>query len=510
MNDNKKIAINSIVIFLRLCIVSIIGLITSRWVLQALGASDFGLYNVVGGIVVLLNIMGSSMSSSTFRFLAFEIGKRGEGNPRKVFNISLSIHVCFAILILVLGASLGLWYVNNYLNVEPERIGVARFVLFISILTAAINAIKIPCDGLLIAYEKFQVAAITDIFTHIIKLCLFYYLLHYGGDRLRLYSILMLIISVVGWLIVVGYTVLRHWDVVKPHLYRDWKLIREMLVFSMWILYGALAGMGRKQGTNMLINFFFGTLVNAAYAIATQIETYILMFARTLNNAAIPQITKNISGGNSSRSINLASYISKYTYFMMLLVAFPLVVEIDFVLDIWLADVPNGASVFCQLIVVSGLIGCLGEGIPPLVQATGKLKQFTRVTSTITLMGLPIGWILYRMGFPPSSMLIGYIALDLVVAISRLVLLKKILDFDVRGFIKTSYFRILYVSLPLIIVFLLYKPSRLPFWGHILGLIGAVLCVLVFILLFGIDNKEKKMLRQVISNIKQKLWIVRK
>jgi O-antigen/teichoic acid export membrane protein len=506
MNENKKIAINSIIIFIRLCIVSVLGLIIARWTLLALGASDFGLYNVVGGIVLFLNIMGSSMTTATHRYLAYEIGRGTSGEPRKVFNTSLTIHAIFAIIVLLLGLSVGLWYVNNYLNVEYGRLEVARFVLIISIVSSALSALKIPCDGLLIAYEKFQVAAIVDIIVQLIKLGLIYYLLHSEGDRLVEYSIIMLIITIAGWGIVVGYCICNYWHVVKPKLSHDFVLYKEMFFFSVWIMYGALAAMGKKQGTNMIINFFFGTLVNAAYAVATQIENYILMFARSLNNAAIPQITKGISGGNTSRSINLASYISKYTFFLMLLIAFPLILEMDFILELWLKDVPEGTNMFCILLVISGLIGCLGEGIPPLVQALGKVRSFTLVISTITLLGLPMGWWLYKLGFPSQSMLFAFIVLDFVIAAVRLLLLKRVLDFDIATFIKTSYLRILYVSIPLVIIYFIYSSKDFPVWGHVLGLFGAILCVIISIGVFGIDNREKNMIQPVWNRIRVKIW----
>ena len=471
MNDNKRIAVNSFVIFLRLCIVSLISIIVSRVVLDALGASDFGLYNVVGGIVTLLNVANAAMLSTTYRYLAFEIGKKSEGNPNKIFNISLMIHAGFAVFLLLIGIVVGNWYINNYLNVAADKLSDALFVFHISVITASILTLFVPFQGLQVAYEKFIVNALIDVLSQSMKLGAILLLIYSETNRLRLYSIVMLLYTIFSCTLYAIYCLNHYWDVVRVRFYKDINLIKEMLQYALWTTLGALASVGKSQGSAIVINFFFGTIVNAAFAVAAQIESFILMFARSLNSAAVPQITKNYSGGNSKRSIKLTSYISKYTFILMCLVAFPVLLEMDFLLHLWLKDVPEGAAIFCRLMILGSLIGCLGEGIPTLINATGNIKVYQIITHSITLIGLPISFLCYKFGANPYTILIVFCIINFCLAFVRLYLLKRIFDFDVRTFVTVSFVRIVFISIPLILYYLYYDSSSYTFTEHFLGLI---------------------------------------
>lgn len=505
MGNNKRIAINSIVIFARLCIVSIIGLLSSRFVLQALGASDYGLYNVVGGLVIMLNVLNTSMITTTYRYIAYEMGKGGAGNPNKIFNTSLAIHVGLALFFVIVGGIIGLWYINNYLNVAPAKLADARFVFFLSLITMAINTIFIPHQGLVVALEKFSITAIFEIISRIVAFVGVVYLLTYSGNKLRLYSILMLIASAVQYFLIYGYTYLHSLSIIRFHFYRDRNLYKEMISFSGWILFGASASVGRSQGRAIIINYFFGTLVNAAYGIASQIESYVQMFARSLNQAAVPQITKSFSGGDKRHSEKLASYISKYTFILMSLAVFPLMLEVDFVLDVWLKEVPEGAALFCQLMMLGGLIGCMGEGIPALVQATGKIKFFQIIMSTISLLGLPIAIVFFALGAPAYFILIISCFTSLLNAVVRLVLLKRILNMNIMNFIKTSYLRMFYISCPLGVAYFLYDSSSYTMAEHVYGILALELLLVLSILFLGIDKDERRLVAQYIYNIRKKV-----
>lgn len=504
MDDNKKIAFNSVVVFLRLCISSLVGIIAARVVLDALGASDYGLYNVVGGIVALLNVVNTAMMSTTYRFTAFEIGKKEAGNPNKVFNTSLTIHGVFAIFIIILGLTLGLWYINNYLNVEPGKIGDARFVFFISLLTTAISTLFVPYQGLLVAYEKFSITASIEIFCQLLKLGLIFAFIK-TGIRIRTYSLIMMVYTLSMSVSYALYCKHKYGSVVKWEFNKQIARYKEMMSYALWTLFGAVANIGKSQGSTIIINFFFGTIVNAAYAVANQVEGFIITFARSLNSAAIPQITKNYSVGNMDRSITLTTYISKYTYFLMSIVALPVLLEMDFLLGLWLKDVPEGAVLFCKLFIINGLIGCLGEGIPALVNATGNIKTYQLVFHTFNLLGLPIAFVVFKMGAEPYAILVVYILVNLFAAVLRLWLLKRIFKFDVSLFVKRSYWKILLVSIPLAICYYLYNPSSFTTLGHLLGMVLAVLFLFVVIFALGLDSRERTLLRQYVSNFKDRI-----
>jgi len=314
-----------------------------------------------------------------------------------------------------------------------------------------------------------------------------------------------LITSIFQYLLVYGYTFSRFREIINFKVYKDKKLYKEMISFSGWILFGASANAGRIQGRVIIVNYFFGTLVNAAFGIANQIESYIQLFARTLNQAAVPQITKSFSGGNQNHSEKLASYISKYTFILMSLVVFPLMVDIDFVLEIWLKEVPEGTSIFCRLMMLGGLVGCMGEGIPALVQATGKIKYFQIIMSTVSLMGLPVAVIFFILEYPAYMILVISCFTSLLNALIRLLLLKKILGMNIRLFIKTSYLRMFYISCPLIIAYIFYNPSSYTIAGHFCEFIGLEVFLFFCIILLGVDKDERKLITQYVVNIKKNI-----
>lgn len=500
MNANKKIAINSIIIFIRLCVVSLVGIIASRYVLDALGASDYGLYNVVGGIVTLLNIFNTAMLSTTYRYLAFEIGKKENGKPNKVFSTSFFIHGAFALMILIFGIVIGDWYIDNYLNVDVSKLGDAHFVFHISILTTVISTLLVPYQGLLVAYEKFGVNAVIDIISNILRFIAILLFIYSDGNRIRIYSLIMFGFTFISGALYLLYSLKYYFDIVRLRLVREVELYKEMISYAFWTLFGAVAIIGKDQGSKILINFFFGTIVNAAYAVANQVESFILLFARSLSNAAIPQITKNYSGGNEGRSIKLTSYISKYTFFLMAIVAFPVILEMEFLLGLWLKEIPEGTTTFCKLIVLNGLLGCLGEGIPALVNATGNIKTYQIIYQGCNFLGLPIAFLFFYLGYNQYSILIIYCIVTIICAIVRLFLLKWIFKFDIKLFVITSYQKIFIISIPLVSFYYFYIPGSTVL-ESIKGIVISEIFLLFSIVLFGSDSTERNL---ILSKIKHR------
>ena len=422
MNENKKIAVNSFIIFLRLCLMTFIGIFTSRIVLDKLGASDFGLYNVVGGVVLLLNIVNTSMLSTTYRYIAFELGKEGKGNTNKVFNASFAIHGSYGLLILLLGFTIGDWYVTNYINLPDGRLDDALFVFHLSLLAASINTLLVPFRGLLVAFENFSISTIIDVIAKILYFISVVFILTQSDNGLIIYGLIHTVVVIfesIGYYI---YSQIKFLDIIRFRIVKEKSIYKGMFSFSVWTLYGAVSSVGRAQGSVLIINYFFGTLVNAAYAVAVQVNNFIKSFALSLNNAAVPQITKNYSGGNLNRSVDLACYISKYTFILMTLVAFPVILEMDFLLSLWLKEVPEGTTEFCQWMILISLITTIGEGIYPLVQASGKLKTFQLILCTFSLLGLPIAYIIYYLGTPPISILILFFLMTFISLFIRLYL----------------------------------------------------------------------------------------
>ena len=498
MNDNKKIAVNSIYIFIRLCVASLVSIIASRLVLDALGASDFGLYNVVGGIVAMLGVINMAMSTATYRFIATELGRGEGGSLNKVFNVSLSIHIVFALIILVLGLTIGEYYVNHWLNVEPRRLSDARFVFHVSIASICFTTLTVPYHGLLVAYEEFLVMSILDIVANLLRLAAIVVLLYHVPNKLLCYSLIMMGMIVVHHGGNFVYASIRYKKIVRFKRYRDKSLYKEMLSFSGWTSLGAFTNVANTQCTAMIINYFFGTIVNAAFSVANQINGFITMFANSLNTSAVPQITKSLSGGNQGRSVSLTVRISKYTYFMMLMIAFPVLMELDFLLSLWLKQVPEGANIYCVLIVTTGLLVCISQGTGSLIQATGKIKVFQIVSAVITVITLPLGALAFYLGANAYA-LSGIICLANFGKIFIILLfLKRIIKLNVRETFMPVYSKMAIVTAFLVVVYFIYNPSGFSIVGHVAGFILAFFLCIGLIYCFGLDISERSMLKDFI------------
>lgn len=504
MNNNTRIAYNSVIIFIRLFIVTIVGVFASRMVLDALGASDFGLYNVIGGIVAVLNILNASMTSTTYRYVAFELGKGHDGEPNRVFNSSFLIHLVFAICILVFGIIIGLWYVDNKLNVPVESMDDARFVLVISIFTTGLSTLLVPYSGLLVAFEKFSFVAIVDIVSQLFRIGAIYYFLYGANNHIRAYSIIMMSYSILHGGLILGFCVKNYRSIIRFKIYKQWTAYKEMISFAWWTLFGGIANIGKVQGAALIVNYFFGTVVNAAYAVGNQVAGFVQSFAGSLSHAAIPQITMSYSGGNKSRSMSLTSYISKYTFVLMLFVAFPVLLDMDFLLSLWLKEVPKGSSVFCKLIVLDGLLGCLGAGIPSMVNAIGNIKIYQIVIYSFTILGLPIAYFAYKYGGEPYIISAVFCVITFIACILKVILLNKYYKIDVRPLFKISYLRMGLISLPLGIYYFFYDAKSFSFVGHFAGLFVSELFLIIVLVVLGLEHRERELIRNSIIKVKQR------
>lgn len=502
MNDNRKIAVNSVIIFIRLIIVSLVSVLVSRYVLDALGASDYGLYNVVGGIVALLTVINGAMAGATYRYIAVELGKGEKGQLRKYFNISQSIHVAIAGIILILGLTVGEWYVHTGLNVEPDRFTDALIVYHITIFTTVVSTLFVPYKGLLVAYEKFAYTASVEVVANLLKLTAVMTILYDVPNKLICYSVIMSSVVVLDNLSLIFYSWKKYRNVVKPAIFRDKEAYKDLLSFTGWNAMGAFTNVAGTQITSMLINYFFSTIANAAFAIANQINNFIIMFANTLNQASVPQITKSLSGGNEQRSFNLTARVGKYTFFMMILIAFPVLMELDFLLGLWLKDVPKGANIYCILIVIAGTLKCICQSTSSLVTATGKIKVFQIVGVFYNLLPLLVGGIFFYLGSDAYALSAIICVFNFFNIPLNVFLLKKVIDFDVKSFANLAYKRMAYVAIPLIIVYLLYNPNEFGTIGHLVGFVSSFIFVAITIFILGLDKKEKSIVASRIQKIK--------
>lgn len=502
--NNKRIAINTIIIYIRMIITTVIGVYTTRVVLNSLGVSDFGLYNVVGGVIVMLNVVSVAMNTTTIRYLNREQGELN-GNLNKIFNLCLDLHILGAILLLLIAETGGILYINYLLNVPTTKIPDAMFVFQVSTITALIGVINIPYQSLLQSFERFDQVAYVDILTAILKLIFVFFLRSWDGNPLRFYAVGMAAITLVSLIV---YTILcyKQWfDIVKVRLYRDGKKLKEIFAFNNYVAIGAISYMGRNQGSTLIVNYFFNTAVNGAMSIAYQVENYLIMFVTNIGKAASPQIFQSYST-DIKQSIKLAAQVTKYSSALMILVVFPVFVSIDWLLGIWLGNVPDGAVLFCKWTLVSALLRSFSEGLSTLVQANGKIKYFQIIGGGLELLCLPIAILLFLFGAPSQTMIIVYAIFTFMYLGVRLYMMKIILKMDVYPFVKSVYFPISEVLIGCVIFELLL--SHIPMLSLECPLVaafemGVVTFVLLSMLCFT-GNERRTLKAKLMTKIRRR------
>lgn len=498
--ENKRIAKNTIVVYIRLFITTIIGLLTSRFVLQALGISDYGLYNVVGGVIALFSVIAGSMSGTTIRFLNIEIGKN-DGNPNKIFNICQITHIFFALIVLLLVETIGIFYILNYLKVAPGKEADAMFVFQVSTIVTCIGIINVPFQSVFIAKEKFIHIAIIDILNVLIKLGLVVLLLYYKGNALRFYSLIMSILTFVSF-VVYHYLCFKYWpELVHWRFFRKIKEYKELLVYNNYNMIAAFAMVCRSQGSNMLINFFFGTIVNGAYGITRTVQGFVETFMTNFDSASAPQITQNVGKGDLERASSIASRVCRMSQLLCLLVIFPLYAEIELLLSLWLGKVPAYTVSFCRIMLIAVYVASTGGGILRLKDALGKIKWFMLTYSFWLFMTLPIGYLLFRLNYPPKTILVLFVICDIICRICQFALMKIVYDYDVKPFLKEAFIKPMFVFLLMILYIFVYcKLNIQSFTEHFLGLIVTFLIGALLIYTIGLRKTERDKCFKILTN----------
>lgn len=499
--DNKKILVNTVIMYGRLIITTILGLLISRYVLLALGASDFGLYSVVAGLISMLNVLSTAMSTTTRRYINVEMGKT-DGNLNQIFNISRLLHFGFAAFIFLIAETIGMFYIYNYLNVETGKLSDAIFVFQVSTIAAAISIINIPYQSLLEANERFTQVAILDILRNLLKFIFILCLAFCNGNVLRVYAVGMSAITLITLLFYSIACFIQWKEVVKYKFYKGTSQYKEILYFNNYVALGATAYLSRTQASAMLVNYFFGTIVNAAFAIGYAIENYCMMFVSNIGSAAAPQITRNYAN-NLQRSFQLTAVLNKLSVYLMFLVVVPLSLEMDFVLQLWLKEVPDGAHIVCQLTLASALIRVVFGGKDKLVQASGKIKWFQITGCILDLSSIPISFVLFKLGFAAHTVITVYIIVTAIHGVWTFYLMKRLLNFDVWAYVKIVYPRVGLVTLGLTIFMLTYIQFHVTTTiAHVAGLGLAILTCLICLFVLGLNSNERK---RVVEFIRKKL-----
>lgn len=495
-SSNTTIAKNTLFLYFRMFLVMGVTLYMSRIVLEQLGVSDYGIYSLVGGIVALFGFLNSSMSSATQRYLAYDLGKRDEKKLQKTFSVTLTIHMAIAILIFICAETIGLWYVNNKVVLPPDRLFAANIVYQFSVLTALIGIIQVPYDSLIIAYEKMNIYAYISIVEVLLKLGLVFLLVMYGGDKLIAYATMMFLVSLI---IRIAYQIYcrKNYKASKYSFEYDKIYFKELVGYSGWNLFGGFASVSRGQGINIVLNFFFGTVVNAAYGLTIQVQSAVNQFVTNFQKAVNPQIFKTYSEGNLDRMHKLIIQSSKFSFLLMFLLIAPILFNTDFILNLWLKNPPAHTKIFVQLSLIATLIDSISYPFRTGIQATGNIKKYQSIVGTIQILAIPISTIWLYTGGKPEAVFFSVIIVTFFSLVSRVYFIKKQVKINLQDFFYQVVSRILIISSlafcsSLLFTFIHFQTN----WSKLL--ISGLTTILL--ILIGLNKKDFYMMRNLLTN----------
>lgn len=491
--NNKRIAKNTFYLYFRTILIMVISLYISRVILEVLGVNNFGIYNVVGGVVSMFSVITGSLSASISRFITYELGKKEATIDRltTLFSTSMRIQVILGGIIIVLGETVGLWFVNTQLNIPPERMEAALWVWHCALLSFFINLISVPYNASIIAHEHMNAYAIVSIVDAMLKLLICYMLFVFGGDKLIIYAILHVLVALLIRIIYATYCH-RHFEECHYKRVNDSRLMKNMMSFAGFSFLNNTANILNSQGLNILINIFFGVVLNAARGIATQVEGAILQLVNNFTLAVNPQITKSYAIGDKKRMFQLVCLGSKFAYFMLLFIAIPVFLETDYILKLWLKTVPDYTVVFLRLSIIGGMVKMLGNTGFTACMATGNIKNYSIWVTSVGILAFPLTWLAFHLGSPAEYAYYVFIVVYVVVEIVRLLLMKKMLDFPPIMFVKDVLFYIILVT-PIAIIAPLSCVNLMDvgFTRLIVVTMVSVLSTAIIVYCLGLNRKER-------------------
>ena len=478
-----------------------ISFFTSRVVLQALGVSDYGVYTLVGGIVVLINMLNSALNSSTTRFLTFNLGKGDLLLLKRTFSTAFIIHLTFAFIFLIIAETIGLWFINTHLNIDADRMVAANWVYQSAIISTFLGITQVPYNALITSHERFGIFAYIDILNSILKLVIAIIVLHSTFDKLIFYSILYAIVAIVIMMIYRIYCI-KNFDESKLLFVKDKTLIRSMLSFSGWNLFGSLSLTISQQFFGVIFNWFFGTLINAALGVSNQVQSIMYSFIGNISAAFKPQIIKEYANKNFGRVEYLVNMGAKYSGILISTTSIPVICKMDYLMSLWLTEIPQGAVHICQIALIHNVLNCFNPFIYAIVNASGKVDKVNIISSCFYLLVLPIVYIVLKL---THSYIISY-TISLYVPISTMLLYiciaKKVMpQFHISSLMKHSIgpiFIMLFIG-----ILLAFQIDQL-FNNHLISFL--VICVfsIVFVsslsLLIVLNKSERNIIIRTINN----------
>ncbi len=499
-DNNKRIAKNTLLLYVRMLFTMAVSLFTSRVILNTLGVEDYGINNVVGGIVTMFSVLSGSLSSSISRFITFELGKGNIERLKTIFSTGVNIQLGMSVLIIIIAEAVGIWFLNAKMNIPADRRVAANWVFQCAILTFVLNLLSVPYNAAIIAHEKMSAFAYISVVEVTLKLIIVYMLTISPFDRLKTYAVLLLCVGAVIRFIY-GYYCKRHFEECTYHFVFDKPVLKEMTGFAGWNFLGNGAYMLNTQGVNILMNLYFGVAVNAARGIATQVDAALKQFVNNFTTAVNPQITKSYAQGDLDYMHKLVCRSAKFSAFLMMFFAVPIILETNTILTIWLKTVPDYAVIFLQWIIISSFMDTvLANSLVTSMFATGKIKRYQIIVTTVGCLVFPLSWIAFKLGFEPQVGYILYFIIYTILLFVRLYLLKDMVKLPVMMYIR----EVLYKLAPIIVVGfsipgILILTMDAGWLRLILVCLLSVLVTAASEYFIGLSNKEKNFVAEKIK-----------
>lgn len=463
MNKDKEpsISMNTMFLYVRMLFSMIVSLFTSRVILDALGVNDYGIYNVVGGFVLMFNVLCSGLSSTTQRFINFDLGRKNYKELKRTFSSCVHIYFFISVIIVLLSEIFGLWFLEHKMTIPDERLYAAKWVFHIALLTSVFNLISIPYNALIIAHEKMKAFAYISIYEVCAKLLIAYVIYIVPYDKLIFYALLMCLVQFSVRIIYTRYCKQNFKE--SFLLYKiDYEKIKELYSFAGWAMFGGLASIGFTQGINVLLNMFFGPTVNAARGIAVQVQQTVNSFVLNFQTAVNPRIIKAYASNDIKYMNNLVFLSSKYSFILIFIISLPLFIETHYILLLWLKNVPEYTVIFFRLIICTTIIDGMSNPFMRSADASGNVKLYQFVVGLLLLLIVPISYIILKLGYPPYSVFIVHLTICVIAFVVRLFIIQKIINYSISEYIKKVLSKVIIISIisPIIPILITYNMSE--------------------------------------------------
>ncbi len=484
-------------------------LYSTRLVLNALGSVDYGIFNLVSGVIVMLSFLNTAMSISTQRYLSYNQGRKDLSKQQEVFSNSLFLHMAIGTFIVIILEIAGLFLFDGFLNIPADRISTAKSIYHFMSFTVLFTILAVPFNGVLSSNENMLWIAIVNIIQTLLKFAIALLLYIIAYDKLLIYGFLTAIIAVITFALFAVYCLKKYPECNLKGLFNpNISFLKDIGSFAGWNLFGSLCSLGRTQGLALILNLFFGTVVNAAYGIANQVGAQLLFFSNTMLKALNPQIMKSEGAGDRKRMLRLSMIASKFGLFLLSFFAIPVIFEMDSILKVWLGNVPEYTIIFCQLVLIASLTNQLTIGLQSALQATGKIKVYQILVGGILLLNLPIAYFLLKGGMEPYAVLISYVVIEFLACSLRLFVANKMANLNIKEYLNNVILKeIIPISTIILTCYLTTHFLDFNYRFLFTGICSAITFSLT-IYGFGLLDQEKQMLKQLFQKLLIKSKII--